>query len=351
VGLPLPNSVIDPDSSDVTTLATEDHSMNRIRGAGFAAWLAPVLVLLPELVRAQLPPLPAGTLQQLDQAIGQRVEATAVLATQNTVSRIGLGWTLNDADGAIYRIPWKFELHDPRPLGDSRVSWTPVIEGGAGYGAFANHFSQSTLAGNESDFTTVAFSLGAGPRFYFGDSGVSVLPAFDLIYAYTDNNFIARTTLGQIVAADGRYVNWRVQTISFVPSFEARYRRTFGRWTPELTSSFVYFDTQPITQTTDALSFTSDSMAWANKADLDFLTPWNLFGCPMHFGGNYVRTQLYGGLQDAMRTDHFSQVDGRVTFDLLGKVWKVDTLGVSGGYFWCDAFNGYSVGLEGSMKF
>jgi hypothetical protein len=335
----------------MTDFAAENNSMNMLSAAGLAGCLAPVLALLPESTRGQLPPLPPGAVQQLNRAIGQRVEATAVLATQNTVSRIGLGWTLNDADGAIYRIPWKFELHNPRPVGDCRVTWTPVIEGGVGYGAFANHFSQSVLAGNESDFSTVAFSLGAGPRFYFGDSGFSILPAFDLLYAYTDNDFIARTTLGQIVAADGRYVNWRVQTLSFVPSFEARYRRTFGRWTPELTSTFVYFDTRPITATTDALSFTSDSMAWANKADLDFLTPWNLFGCPMHFGGNFVRTELYGGLQDAMATDHYSQVNGRVTLDLLGKVWKVSTLGVSGGYFWCDAFNGYSVGLEGSLKF
>ena len=34
------------------------------------------------------------------------------------------------------------------------------------------------LAGNESDFRTVALGLGVGPRFYFGDSGFSVLPAF-----------------------------------------------------------------------------------------------------------------------------------------------------------------------------
>src|SRR5215472_1191152 len=59
---------------------------------------------------AQLPP---GALQQLDTAIGQRVEATAVFGTQSIASRAGLGWTLDDATGHIYKIPWKTELEDP----------------------------------------------------------------------------------------------------------------------------------------------------------------------------------------------------------------------------------------------
>ncbi len=62
--------------------------------AGWTAW-------------AQVPP---GAVQQLDTAIGQRVEATAVLGTQSIVSRAGLGWSLNNADGSIYKIPWSFEL-------------------------------------------------------------------------------------------------------------------------------------------------------------------------------------------------------------------------------------------------
>jgi len=40
-----------------------------------------------------------------------------------------------------------------------------------------------------------------------------------------------------------------------------------------------------------------------------------------------------------------------VTLDVLGKLWKVKNVGLSGGYFWCGAFSGYSIGLEGSVKF
>jgi hypothetical protein len=297
---------------------------------------------------AQLPP---GALEQLDTAIGQRVEATAVLGTQSIASRAGLGWSLNGADGSIFKIPWETELQDPRSLGDSGLLWTPVFMGGLGYGSFVNHFNNDTLAGNESDFSTVALSLGLGPRLYLGDSGFSVLPAFSLLYAYTENDFVANNALGQAIVDDGRYVNWTVQTISLVPSFELRYQKTFGRWTPKFTSAFAYYNTQPLSRSTDALSFRSDSKVWANKFDLDYLTAWQLFDCPVHLGGDIGRTDLYQGLKGALGTDHYYETDGRVTFDVLGKIWKVKSVGLSGGYFWCGTFSGYSIGLEGSMTF
>ena len=312
-----------------------------------ARW-AFVLVLAGWTSRAQLPP---GAVQQLDTAIGQRVEATAVLGTQSIASRAGLGWSLNGADGSIFKIPWETELQDPRPLGGRGLLWAPVFEGGLGYGGFVNHFNNNVLAGNESDFSTVALSLGVGPRFHFGASGFSVLPAFSLLYAYTENNFDAHNALGQQVVADGRYVNWNVQTISLVPSFELQYKKTFGRWTPKVTSAFAYFNTQPISRSTDALSFRSDSKIWVNKFDLDYLTAWQVYDCPVHLGGDVSRTDLYQGLRGALGTDHFYETDGRVTFDVLGKLWKVKSVGLTGGYFWCGAFNGYSVGLQGSVDF
>jgi hypothetical protein len=118
-----------------------------------------LVCLAGQPVHAQLPP---GALQQLDTAIGQRVEATAVFGTQSIASRAGLGWTLDDATGHIYKIPWKTELTDPRPIGCYSLLWAPVFEGGVGYGGFVNHFNDNVLAGNESDYDTVAFSLGGG---------------------------------------------------------------------------------------------------------------------------------------------------------------------------------------------
>ncbi|HTQ51031.1 MAG TPA: Solitary outer membrane autotransporter beta-barrel domain [Candidatus Acidoferrales bacterium] len=295
--------------------------------------------------------LPAGVLDQLDTAIGQRVEATAVFGTQSIASRAGLGWTLDDATGRIYKIPWKTELRDPQPTGYHRLLWAPVFDGGVGYGGFVNHFDDNVLTGNESDYDTVALSLGGGPRIYFGDSGFSVLPAFDLLYAYTDNDFDANTPAGELVAANGQYVNWKVHTISFVPSFELQFKKAYGRWLPKFTSDFAYYNTRPIYRSTDALSFKSSSMLWANKFDLDYVTPWKVLECPVHFGGDISRTDLYAGLQAALDTDHYYQTDARATLDISGRIWKVDSVGLTGGYFWCSAFSGYSIGIECSLKF
>jgi len=314
-------------------------------------WVSSLFMLSFTVIAGRGQSLPSGALQQLDTAIGQRVEATAVLGTQNIASRAGLGWSLNGADGSIYKLPWNFELREPAPLGDSGLTWAPVIDGGLGYGWFVNHFNNNALAGNESDFSTVALGLGVGPRIYFGDSGLSVLPAFGLLYAFTDNDFDAHTPLGQQVVANGQYVNWNVQTISLVPSFEVQYKKTFGRWTPKITSASAYYNTQPLSRSTDALNFRSDSTVWANKLDLDYLTAWKVLDCPVHFGGDVGRTDLFQGLRGALGTDHYYETDGRVTLDVLGRFWKVKSVGLSGGYFWCGAFNGYSIGLEGSVKF
>lgn len=300
---------------------------------------------------AQVLVLPSGVQEQLDEVIGRRVETTAVLGTQSAASGGGYGWKANDADGEIFRVPWKFELHDPRPLGDTGMSWTPVFQGGFGYGRFVNHFNDKVLVGNESRYTTTALAVGTGPRLYFGD-GFSVLPALDFLHAYTVNSFRAQNPLGELVSqlADGTFINWRAHTMTFVPSFELRYRKTFGDWTPEFTSTFAYFNTIPISRSTDALSFTSHSMLWANRIDLDYRTPIRLFDRPLHVSGDFTWVELYDGLREALASDYFLRAAGQVKLDVLGKLWKAETVGLGGGYFWSNNFNGFSVGLEASLK-
>jgi len=323
---------------------------NKKRRVRFATGSLFLLLFTGFVARAQFV-LPPAALQQLDTAIGQRVEATAVFGTQSIASRAGLGWTLDDATGHIYKIPWKTELKDPQAIDYHDLLWAPVFEGGIGYGGFVNHFNDSVLDGNESDYDTVALSLGGGPRIYFGDTGFSVLPAFDLLYGYTDNKFDGNTTLGQQIVTNGQYVNWKVHTITLVPSFELQFKKTYGRWIPTFTSDFAYYNTRPIYSSTSALSFKSTSKLWANKFDLDYVTPWEVLECPVHFGGDISRTDLYQGLQAALDTDHYYQTDGRVTLDVLGRLWKVDSVGLTAGYFWCSAFHGFSVGIECSLKF
>ncbi len=351
------------------------NSETNLKGHGkpatpFAIGITLVLLLAGLTVHAQ--PVSPEEINQLDTAIGQRVEATAVLGTQSVASRAGLGWTLNNASGSIYKIPWETELMAPAPMASNRL-WAPFLErmsaydpncdmgtflrvapvfqGGLGYGSFVNDFNDSQLKGNDSEFETFALSLGGGPRIYFGDSGFAILPAFGFIYAYTQNHFDAHNPAGEEVVDNGQYVNWHANTISLLPSFEARYMKTFGHWTPKFTSTFAYFNTRPITRSTDALSFRSSSEVWANNIDLDYLTNWKPLTFPMHFGGDIARTDLFGGLSGALDTGHYYQTDGRVTLDINGRYLMLKYVGLDVGYFWCSVFHGYSIGLEGSLQF
>src|SRR6476469_1976668 len=81
---------------------------------------------VPVAVYAQT--LPPGARDQLNEVVGNRVEATAVLGTQSSASGGGYGWKINNADGRIIKIPWKFEVQDPHPLLGEDVQWTPVVQ-------------------------------------------------------------------------------------------------------------------------------------------------------------------------------------------------------------------------------
>ena len=120
-----------------------------------------------------------------------------------------------------------------RPLGDTGILWSPIIEGGIGYGTFNNHFDDGALDGNKSTVTSLAVFLGGGVRFTFWEDW-SLAPTFGIIYAHTENDFDARNEAGQNVLrlAGGQandLVNWSADTITVVPGMEARYRPCSAR--------------------------------------------------------------------------------------------------------------------------
>lgn len=290
--------------------------------------------------------------KELNAHVGQIASTIAILDTQGAVSSGVFGWHANEAEADISNMPWQMELFDPKPLGDSGLEWAPVFQGGIGYGEFTNRFRHSDLKGNESIYKTWGLSLGGGPRFYVGH-GFSVLPAFELMGAYTKNHFRAINPYGKMVAeaAENYRLKWDVYTLTYIPSFELRYCKTFGRWTPEITSVAVYYHTIPVKRSTKQLDFKTDSVAWTNKLDLDYRTDWKIVDCPVHFGVVTSRTELYQDLETALNSDYYYYFGGRITLKLLGKFWFLEDVGFSGGYFLGKDFDGYSYGVEGNLKF
>jgi hypothetical protein len=330
-----------------------------LRRRPFRPWLPVPLALVVCLClvggvrHAAAPPGPSlqDARDQLDQVVGNRVEATAVLGGQ--VPQGGLfGWSFNDVAAGVLKYPWGLELGAPRPLGTGGLTWTPVLLGSVGAAYFTNHFRNGPLDGNESTYTTYSLGAGGGPRIGLLPD-LSVLPSLSLLYAYTENDFDAGTDRGRGVeqAVDGRLVNWHAHTLTFIPSLELRYRPTFGPVTLALTSTYSYFATIPIARSTDAYSFTSDSQVWSNRVEVDVVTPWAIAGWPLVVGGFFNRGELFGGLRDSLKTDHFYATGTRVALDPKGRLWKLTRIGLAGSYFWSDSFSGWTLGIDWAVVF
>jgi hypothetical protein len=310
------------------------------------------LTVLGSVGTAHAQALPPGALEQLDTLIGDRVETMSILGTQAGASGGTYLFDANDTALDVARVTGRGDIGDPKPIGESGVGWNLLFEGGIGHATFTNRFNTNQLAGNESEVSTIGVSLGAGVRFTFLEH-FSVAPTIGVIYSHSENEFTARTDVGQAILAqaDGRLVNWDVDLFTIVPGLEGRYRRRFGPMTLELTSAFKYFQTWPIRRSTEALSFESDSKWWRNELDVDFRLPLYAFGRQFRTGAYVARSELWDGLETAFRSDYLYDVGGRFVIDLLGALWKVEWIGIGGGYFWNSSFSGWTVGADIRMKF
>jgi hypothetical protein len=296
--------------------------------------------------------LPPGILEQFDQLIGSRVETFSVLGTQSGASGGTYASKLNDTDLAITRVTGRGDVAKGKPLGDSGILWSPVVEGGVGYGTFENHLTTGALAGNQSTIETLAVFLGGGVRFTVWET-LSLAPTFGVIYAHSENDFDARNDAGQEVVrlAGNSLVNWSADTYTLVPGIELRYRQLFGTVQLTLKSAYKYFYTQPIGRSTTALSFESTSQWWFNEVDVEWRMPLYLWGRQLRAGAYVGRSDLFGGLEDSFGTSYFYQAGGRFVMDVQGLFWKLEYVGVGAGYFWSDNFSGWTVGAEISFAF
>jgi hypothetical protein len=326
----------------------------RLRWCGWypLVGLAVGLAVLGFVSWAAAQTLPPGALEQLDTLIGDRVEVMSILGTQSGASGGTYLFDANDTALDIFRITGRGDVGSPRPIGDSGVGWNPVFEGGIGRAAYTNRFNTSQLAGNDSEVSTIAASLGAGARFTFLER-FSIAPTFGVIYSHSENEFTARTDVGRAVLAraDGSLVNWDADLFTIAPGLEGRYRHLIGPVTIELTSVYKYFQTWPIRRSTEALSFESHSQWWRNELDVDLRLPLFAFGRQFRTGAYAARSELFDGLENAFGASYLYDVGGRFVVDLLGVLWKVEWIGIGGGYFWNENFSGWTVGVDIRMKF
>ena len=328
----------------------------RLRGSpGVPSLSGAILALMLSTGPAWAQTLPPGALEQIDQVVGSRVETFAVLDTQSGASGGTYASKVNDTDLSITRVTGRGDVAAKRPLGNTGILWSPVLEGGIGYATYENHFDGGALAGNQSTVTSLAAFLGGGVRFTVWEDW-SLTPTFGVIYAHSENDFEARNEAGQAVlrlagSQANDLINWSADTITLVPGIEVRYRHLFGTVQLTVTSRFKYFHTQPIERSTTALSFESTSEWWLNEVDVEWRMPLYLWGRQLRTGAYVSRSEIFGGVEETFKTNYLHQAGGRFVMDIQGLLWHVEYVGVGAGYFWSDKFSGWSVGAEISFAF
>jgi hypothetical protein len=320
-------------------------------GPGWPALLT-LLALAPFFARAQ-PALPPGAAEQFQTVIGSRIEAVTILG--GDYGAAGGFYTFRGgkvASLSIAKMGGGGIVAEPRPLGMGDVKWAPVILGNIGRASTDNTFATGVLIGNQSLNRLLAVEGGGGVRLYFSNH-LSLTPSIAAIYGQIENEFQAQNALGEQVkaAAQGTYVDWKVQTWTAVPSLDLQYEFTRGRTTYEFESHYSYFHTRSFNSTSPVVQVTGDSNTWENTLDADVPLDWTLLGYALHTGGFFSRTELSGGAASGLNESHIYTVNGRLVLNVLSQKWKVRWIGIGCSYFWGSHFDGWSAGLDMRFQF
>jgi hypothetical protein len=297
-------------------------------------------------------PLPTAAVDQLQQAIGNRVELGTILGGDYAAA--GGVYTIRGgkvADLNLTKIGGGGDVAEPRPLGFWGLKWAPVLQGNLGQFTAENDFTTGYLAGNRSKYDTKAVQGGAGASFYITDH-LSLVPTFSGLYAHTENEFEPQNAVGEMVkdVASGTLVDWQVDTWSVVPAVALKYKWYLGRTEFEFRSRYEFFHTESFQSSSAAVGVTGDSHTWENKLDADVPLGLRWLGGEFHSGGFFSRTDLFGDAAEGLNLSNFYTANARFVFDPNGKLWILRWFGFGASYFWGDHFQGWSAGVDLCFK-
>ena len=316
-----------------------------------------VAVLIPtSRTMAQVPP---GVASQLQSSVGNRVESLTILGgdygvSGGTFSSVqSSGSNKAETDLNISKFGGMGDVGDPRPLGLGNLKWQPRLQGSMGHLTAERKFTRGVLARDENEYDVFAIQFGGGARFWFTDH-LSLTPTLTGMYGHTEDDFTARSAFSQANVAAARragLIDWEVDTWTVRPGAELAYTRKLRRTVFEITSGLAHFHTEDFDSSSSNVAVDGESQTWMNKIDVDVPLGAELFGRELHTGGYFSRTDFYGDMEDGLGTDYVYEVHGRFVLDYLGKLWKVQWIGLGASYLWGSDFDGWSFGADVRFKF
>ena len=204
------------------------------------------------------------------------------------------------------------------------------------------YFTAGDFQGANIENETFAIQFGGGARFWFNDH-LSLAPTFMGMYGHTDTDFNQAQQAGTLsLDAD----TWTVR-----PAGDLQYVWTLGRTIFTLSSDFAYFHTESFETSMSGFQIRGNSEVWKNMLDVDIPLGKELLGHELRTGGYFSRSELYDDVKQGLNTTHIYEAHGRLVLDFLGKLWKVQWIGIGGSYFWGTGFTGWSVGGDIAFRF
>lgn len=283
-----------------------------------------------------------------------RSETLAIMGGDDGISGGSYKFYADDSTLSITKFGGKGAIGKPQQTGAAGITWQPLLGGTIGYISGTNEFRLTPmLTGNKETFFTVAAGGDAGVKVSLTEE-VSIAPTVGLLYSYSGSSFSPRTPLASELKQQyaKQLFDWDAQTISFVPTIEATYEKTFAKdWKLSLSSRYAWFKTWEIATSSRYLDGDGNSSSWENKVDLDLRLPLKIFGFPLHTGG-YVSVDLVGGdFREVIQTNAIYTFNSRFVLGDLDGLLKLDWLGLGLSYIKANTFYGYSVGLDARLKF
>jgi hypothetical protein len=297
--------------------------------------------------------LPAGvTPADFTRVIGSRVEATSVLGGDYGASGGNFSYDDHNASFSISKFGGAGDVGDPRPLGNTSLSWQPRLQGSLGYlQARVNPQTPEQLT-DVSRINTFAIQFGGGARLWFNDH-LSLAPTLMGMYGNSQNSYTANnpfTITHWTALQNAGYINWDANTWSVIPAGDAQYVLTVGRTIFTVNSTFTFYHTESFSSS-EPIHINGDSETWKNKLDVDIPLSRELWGHELRTGGFFSRTEFYNGIESGLNADHQYELHGRLVLDFLGKLWKVQWLGIGASYLWSNSYSGYSFGADVAFRF
>jgi len=333
-------------------MKTPMHLSHILLRAGAALGLS-WLVLAPWSVWAQLTP---GQIDYYQGLAGSRVEALTVLGGDYGLAGARYNGDKNNHRETTLDVS-KFggwgDIGDPQPIGDTGIGWQPRLQGSMGSVRSTTQYKGGDLGGDKNVYDVFAIEFGGGARFWLNDH-LSLAPTFMGMYGYSKNRYTVRSAYGVTnapAAKDAGVIDWHVNTWTIRPAADLQYIYTWDRTVFSLSSSFAYFHTEGFNASSSNLDVDGDSETWRNMIDVDIPLGKELWGHELRTGGYFSRTELYDNVEKGLNTDHIYEVHGRVVLDFLGKLWKVQWIGIGGSYLWGSNFDGWSFGADVAFRF